>query len=154
MRRLRVDSPSIGSVFLLLAAGLAACCGSSGGGPTDPGGGSGAELGPVPVALSPIDNAQVTTDTPAFTVRNARGFDRNQAQYFFEVVTQGTGTAVASASVPAGTTTTVATIVVPRGMNLAWRATAQGAGGQVASALAAPNAKNSRQMASRGSDPA
>jgi hypothetical protein len=94
------------------------------------------ELGPVPVPVSPIDNAQVTTDSPAFTVRNARGFDRNQAQYLFEVVTQGTGAVVASASVPAGTTTTVATIPVPRGMSLAWRATAQGAGGQVASALA------------------
>jgi len=133
MRRLRVDSPSIRSVLLLLAAGLAACCGGSGG-PTNPG----ANLGPEPVPLSPIGGAQVTTDTPAFTVQNARGFDRNQAQYLFEVVTQGSGTVVASMSVPAGTTTTVATFIagVPRGMSLAWRATAQGAGGQVASALA------------------
>ena len=133
MRRLRVASPSIRSAFLLFAAGLAACCGSSGGGPTNP-----ANLGPEPVPLSPINDAQVTTDTPAFTVQNARGFDRNQAQYLFEVVTRGIGTVLASVSVPAGTTTTVATFTagVPRGMNLAWRATAQGAGGQVASALA------------------
>jgi hypothetical protein len=95
-------------------------------------------LGAEPVPLSPIGGAQVTTDTPAFTVQNARGFDRGQAQYLFEVVTQGSGTVVASMTVPAGSSTTVAafTAGVPRGMSLSWRATAQGAAGQVASALA------------------
>jgi hypothetical protein len=133
MRRLRVDSPSIRSAFLLLAAGVAACCGSDGG-PTEPG----TVLGTEPVPLSPIGGAQVTTDTPTLTVQNARGFDRGQAQYLFEVVTQGSGAVVASMTVPAGTTQTAATITagVPRGMSLAWRATAQSAAGQVASALA------------------
>src|SRR6185503_14847742 len=100
MRRLRVDSRSIRSAFLLLAAGLAACCGSSGG-PTEPGGGG--NLGPTPVPVSPINGAQLTTDNPTFTVQNAQGYDRNQAQYLFEVVTQGAGAVVASMSVPAGT---------------------------------------------------
>jgi hypothetical protein len=88
--------------------------------------------------LSPINDAQVTTDTPSFTVQNAQGFDVGHGQYLFEVVTRGTGTVVASRTVPAGTSTTVATFTagVPRGMDLQWRATAQGASGQVASDFA------------------
>jgi len=93
-------------------------------------------LGAAPVPLSPVSGAQVTTDSPTFTVQNAQGFDMGQAQYTFEVVTQGKGTVVASMTVPAGLTTTAATFAVPRGMNLAWRATAQGSTGQVASATA------------------
>jgi len=95
-------------------------------------------LGAEPVPLSPVGGAQVTTDTPTFTVQNARGFDIGQAQYAFEVVTQGKGTVMASVTVPAGRTTTAATFLspLPRGMNLAWRATAQGSTSQVASATA------------------
>jgi len=76
--------------------------------------------------MSPIDGAQVTTDTPVFTVQNAQGFDSGQAQYLFEVVTQGKGAVVASGTVPAGHSTTTASFAVPRGMSLAWRATAIG----------------------------
>ena len=140
MRRLRVDSPSIRSVFLLLAAGLAVCCGG-GGGPSNPSSPSpppSGNLGPTPVPLSPINGAQVTTDNPAFTVQNAQGYDHGVGQYRFEVVTQGTGAVVASLTVASGTNTTVATFAagVPRGMNLAWRAIAQNGTAQVPSELA------------------
>jgi hypothetical protein len=95
-------------------------------------------LGPEPVPLSPIGGAQVTSDTPTFTVRNARNFDAGQAQYRFEVFTQGSGAVVASVTVPAGSSTTAATFTagVPRGMSLAWRATALGNASQVTSATA------------------
>lgn len=87
--------------------------------------------------MSPIGGAQVTTDSPAFTVRNAQGFDQGQAQYRFEVLTQGKGAVVASATVAAGRTTTTASFPAPRGMDLVWRATALGAASQVTSATAA-----------------
>jgi hypothetical protein len=93
-------------------------------------------LGPVPVPMSPIGGAQVTTDSPTFTVQNAQGFDFGQAQYRFEVLTQGKGVVVASMTVPAGRTTTSASFAAPRGMSVAWRATAIGAASQVASAVA------------------
>ena len=131
MRPLRGAPLSTRGALLLLAAALTACCGSSGTGPTTP-----VVLGAEPVPLSPIDNAQVTTDNPTFTVQNARGFDIGQAQYLFEVLTQGKGTVIATVSVPAGRSTTAATLFVPRGMSLAWRATAQGSAGQAASATA------------------
>jgi hypothetical protein len=86
--------------------------------------------------MSPIDGAQGATDSPTFTVQNAQGFDLGQAQYLFEVLTQGKGMVVASATVPAGRTTTAASFAVPRGMSLAWRATAIAAVGQVASSTA------------------
>jgi len=121
------------SAHLLLVAALTACCGSdSGGTPSSPG----PPLGPVPVPMSPIDGAQVTTDTPVFTVQNAQGFDSGQAQYLFEVLTQGKGTVVASGTVPAGHSTTTASFAVPRGMSLAWRATAIGPASQLPSATA------------------
>src|SRR4051812_23546970 len=96
-------------VLLLLAAGFAACGGN--GGPAGPGPGPspGGNLGPTPVPLSPINDAQVTTDTPSFTVQNAQGFNQGQGQYLFEVVTRGAGTVVASRTVSSGTSTTVAT---------------------------------------------
>jgi hypothetical protein len=119
--------------MMLLAAALTACCGSdSGGTPSSPG----PPLGPVPVPVSPIDGAQVATDSPTFTVQNAQGFDSGQAQYRFEVVTQGKGTVVASGTVPAGHSTTTASFAVPRGMSLAWRATAIAAAGQIISSTA------------------
>jgi hypothetical protein len=120
--------------LLLLAAALTACCGSSGTDPTPPG----VVLGAEPVPVSPIGGAQVTTDTPTFTVQNARGFDIGQAQYLFEVVTQGKGTVIATVTRPAGRSTTAATFAspLPRGMALAWRAMAQGSAGQVESSLA------------------
>jgi hypothetical protein len=119
--------------YLLLAVALTACCGSdTGGTPSSPD----PSLGPAPVPVSPIDGAQVTTDTPVFTVRNARGFDSGQGQYLFEVITLGKGTVVASGTVPAGHSTTTASFAVPRGMSLAWRATAIGPASQVASATA------------------
>ena len=119
--------------LLLFAAALTACCGSdSGGTPSSPS----PPLGPVPVPVSPINGAQVTTDSPAFTVQNAQGFDSGQAQYRFEVVTQGKGTVVASATVPAGHSTTTASFAVPRGMSLAWRATAIGPASQIPSSTA------------------
>ena len=121
------------SAHLLLVAALTACCGSdSGGTPSSPG----PPLGPVPVPMSPIDGAQVTTDTPVFTVQNAQGFDSGQAQYLFEVVTQGKGTVVASGTVPAGHSTTAASFAVPRGISLAWRATVIGPASQLPSATA------------------
>jgi hypothetical protein len=86
--------------------------------------------------MSPIDGALVSTDSPTFTVQNAQGFDLGQAQYRFEVLTQGKGTVVASQTVPAGRTTTAASFAVPRGMSLAWKATAIAASGQIASATA------------------
>lgn len=116
---------------MLLAAALAACCGSDGTGPTPP-----VSLGPVPVPLSPVGGSQVASDSPTFTVQNALGHDLGQAQYRFEVITQGKGAVVASAIVPAGRTTTAASFPVPRGMTLAWRATAIGTGNPVASATA------------------
>jgi hypothetical protein len=118
---------------LLLAAALTACCGSdSGGTPSSPG----PPLGPVPVPVSPINGAQVTTDSPVFTVQNAQGFDSGQAQYRFEVVTQGKGTVVASATVPAGHSMTAASFAVPRGISLALRAMAIGPASQIPSSTA------------------
>jgi hypothetical protein len=120
MRPLRGALPSNRGALLLLAAALTSCCGSDSGG-TGP-----TPLGAEPVPVSPVGGAQVTTDSPTFTVQNAQGFDNGQAQYLFEVLTQGKGTVVASVTVPAGRTTTAATLLVPRGMSLAWRATAIG----------------------------
>ena len=133
MRPLRGAPPSTRGALLLLAAALTACCGSdSGGGPTPPTS-PGPPLGAEPVPLSPIDDAQVTSDNPAFTVRNAQGFDQGQAQYRFEILTRGKGTVVVSVTVPAGRTTTTATLPAPRGMDVMWRATAVGPAGEVAS---------------------
>src|SRR5687767_13749680 len=121
-----------GGAAVLCAALLAACGGSETPmGPPSPSPSSSPPLGPLPVAVSPVAGAQVSTDTPTFVVRNAIGFDLGQASYLFEVFTQGRGTVVASMTVPAGASTTSATPPAPlsRGMNLAWRATARNSAG-------------------------
>lgn len=118
-------------VALAVAAGSTAC----GGSPTSPGGGG---LPARPEAVSPAGGAQITTDTPAFTVRNARGFDAGQATYTFRVATASGAREIASVTVSAGSGTTSATVAapLPRGMTLTWVATARSAGGEVSSSPA------------------
>ena len=86
-------------VVLLLLALLLPACGS--GPATDPSP-TPEPLGPIPVLLSPVNNEQATSDTPTFTVRNAQGFDRGQANYTFRVTTASGQREIASATVPAG----------------------------------------------------
>jgi hypothetical protein len=112
---------------LPLALAAAQGCGPTG--PTE-------MLGSAPVHVSPTAGSQLTTDTPTFTVRNAAGYDLGQAQYTFEIVTQGRGARVAEATTPATQTTTSVTFAapLPRGMNLAWRVVARNATASVSSA--------------------
>lgn len=133
MRRLSLTLPprlARHATVLLLAAGLDACGVSS---PTPPGG----DLPAQPQAVSPVGNQQVTSDSPTFTVRNARGYDAGQATYTFRLIT-GSGKEIAGVSVPAGSGTTVAAFAgaLPRSMTLSWVATARGSMGEVSSAPA------------------
>lgn len=117
---------------LAVAAGLIACGGSA---PTSPGGGS---LPAQPEAVSPAAGTQLATDTPTFTVRNARGFDAGQATYTFRVATASGAREIATVTVSAGSGTTSATFAapLPRGMTLTWVATASRPGSEVSSSPA------------------
>jgi hypothetical protein len=106
--------------------------------PTGPGGGDGdASLPPVPTLITPAAGAQLTTDTPTFTVQNARGYNTPSSSYTFTVMSRSGAREVAATTVPAGRGTTSATFAspLPRGMILTWKVTATGTPGQVASSV-------------------
>lgn len=114
-----------------VAAGtLAVClagCGSSTG-PSD-------ELPARPVPLSPIGGIQVTSDTPTFTVRNAKGYDAGQSSYTFQVRSEDGTREFAALTVAAGLMATSATPAtpLPRGRVLAWTVSAANGVGEVTS---------------------
>lgn len=123
---------ALGPAWALAAVGVLSGCGCGAGDPMGPS----VTLGPLPVAISPVAGALVTVDSPTFVVQNAQGYDLGQAAYTIEVVTRGRGVVVASVTVPAGQSTTSASAgALPRGLDLAWRATARSATASVASAL-------------------
>lgn len=124
----------------VVAAGIffALCLPSCGGNsPTDPddGGGGDASLPAVPMLITPAAGAQLTTDTPTFTVQNARGYNTPSTTYTFQVLTRSGGRDIATVTVNAGRGTTSATLpaALPRGMTLSWKVTATGTPGQVSS---------------------
>jgi hypothetical protein len=118
------------AVLFWLVLGLPGCGSGPSDQPTpDP-------LGPTPELLSPIGGAQVTSDTPAFTVRNAQGYDQGQATYTFRLTTLSGQREIATAATPAGAGRTSLTFAaaLPRGMTLAWSVVAKNsAGAEVAS---------------------
>jgi hypothetical protein len=123
-------------VLFLLTLVLPACGGGGDPGPspspsTEP-------LGPTPVLLSPVNNAQATSDTPTFTVRNAQGFDQGQANYTFRLTTASGQREIATSAVPAGSGRTSLTFAsaLPRGMSLSWSVVARSAASEVASSTA------------------
>jgi hypothetical protein len=123
----------------VLPALVAGSLGGCGGSPTGPGGnGDDDSLPMVPTLMTPAAGAQLTTDTPAFTVQNARGFNTPAASYTFTLLTRSGTRELGAVTVPAGRGTTSATFPapLPRGMTLSWRVTAAGATGQVASSTA------------------
>jgi hypothetical protein len=105
----------------------------------DPGGDDDddANLPAAPVLMTPAAGAQLTADTPVFTVRNARGFNTSAATYNFQLLTRSGTREIAAMSVPAGPGTTSATFAtpLPRGMTLTWKVTASSAAGQAVSPL-------------------
>jgi len=119
----------------LLVAALFGCGSSTGPDPTP----SPSEpLGPNPQPLTPVNNEQVASDTPTFTVRNAQGFDQGQANYKFRLLTLSGQREIAAVAVAAGSNRTSATFAspLPRGMTLTWTATAKSAAAEAASAVA------------------
>jgi hypothetical protein len=126
-------------VSTLAAVVSTACGGSSPSGPSNPSSpspsASSQPLGAVPGLVSPVGGTQVSSDSPTFIARNARGFDSGQANYTFEVMTQSMSRQVATMTVAAGRETTTATFAapLPRGMTLVWRVTARGSAGEAAS---------------------
>jgi hypothetical protein len=130
------------SAAAVILAALTAACGGSPSGPSAPSSPSPSSspvqaLGTTPTLVAPVGGTQVTTDSPIFTARNARGFDAgDSATYTFEVMTQSMARQIASVTVSAGRETTTATFAapLPRGMVLAWRVTARGRSGEAASA--------------------
>ena len=130
-RRFRVRA----LLMVVLAAGLLRC-GGPGTGPDD--GDDDPTLPAVPELVTPAEGAALSTDTPTFTVRNARRFNTTSSTYTFEVTTRSGARTVATLTVPAGrgTTTAMFAASLPRGMTLRWRAVAAGAAGQAASATA------------------
>ncbi len=80
----------------------------------------------------------MTSDTPTFTVQNARGYDFGQAEYSFRVFSASGAAELASVTVPAGSAATSARVPtpLPRGMWLSWSATARGTAGEVSSSPA------------------
>ena len=115
----------------LLALNLSAC-----GAPETPA--TPEPLGPNPVLITPSDGTQLTTDAPNFTVRNAQGYDRGQANYTFSLNTQSGQRSIAEATVPAGRTTTSLEFAapLPRGMTLSWSVVAENSSGTAASPTA------------------
>lgn len=118
---------------LFLIAALVGC----GDGPTKPDGDDDddATLPAAPVLVTPAGGAQLTSDMPTFTVRNARGFNGSAATYTFQVLTRSGLREIATMPVTGGrgTTSAVFAAPLPRGMSLTWRVNASGATGQVAS---------------------
>jgi len=114
------------TLTLLTAGALCGCGGESPNAPDN--------LPAQPVLVSPVGGAQVSTDTPTFTVQNARGFDQGQASYTFEVTTPSGARSILSTTVPAGrgTTTLAVAAPLPRGVLLTWKVTAKSAAGEVA----------------------
>jgi hypothetical protein len=128
--------PRVTAVGLLFAVTIPGCGGSP---PTGPDGGDGdAGLPAVPVLVMPAAGAQLTTDTPTFTVQNARGYNTPASSYTFHLLTRSGAKEIAAVTVTAGRGTTSATFAtpVPRGMGLSWRVNATTAGQQVESATA------------------
>jgi hypothetical protein len=128
----------IGRAALTAVAAVAVACGGSPSGPSTPSSPSTPPqaLEAVPTLVAPVGGAQVTTDSPTFTARNARGFDAgDSATYTFEVMTSSMTRQVAAVTVSAGRETTTATFAspLPRGMVLAWRVVAHGRSGDAAS---------------------
>jgi hypothetical protein len=127
---MRLPSPSTlrSRALALLAAGALFACG--GGSPTAPD-----NLPAQPVLVSPVGGTQVSTDTPTFTVQNARGFDSGQADYRFRVAILANDREIATATVSAGRGTTSATFAAPllRGATLAWKVVGHNATGEVSS---------------------
>lgn len=102
-------------------------CGGGAGSVAGPGEGS----APTLLHVAPVEGEHVGTDTPEFTVQNARGYDVGQAEYTFEVITPGALRVVASATVAAAAPQTKATLgPLPRGVALAWRVTARNVNGR------------------------
>ncbi len=119
---------------VLLVALLGGCGDEPGNGPPSP---TPDPLGPVPVLLSPANGEQAISDSPAFSVRNAQGYDQGQATYTFRVTTVSGQREIAIASVAAGSNQTNLTFAtaLPRGMSLAWSVAARNtAGAEVRSA--------------------
>lgn len=92
----------------------------------------------TPAILSPADGAEVATDTPTLTVRNARGYDLGQASYAFRLHMAKADRELLAVTVPAGSGTTSVTLSepLPRGGPVAWEVTASGAAGEVVSETA------------------
>ncbi len=120
-----------------LVAALPGVCGllvSSCGSPTTPT----VELPAVPQLLSPADGTQLTTDTPTFSVQNAKGFDAGQATYTFHIRSEDGSKELVALAVPAGSraTSAAAPSPLPRGHVLSWSVTAKNATAEVASGVA------------------
>ena len=113
----------------LMTAALLPACGDGSGPPTD------GPLGPRPVLVEPVNGANVSSDSPTFTIRNAQGFDGSGATYTFRVAVASTDREVASVTVGAGSRSTSTRFDRPllRGALLAWRATGRTASGEVVS---------------------
>ena len=116
----------------LALASVLAGCGDSTTGPTPD------ELPAQPIPLTPTGGVQATSDTPTFSVRNAKGFDLGQAQYTIRVFGEKGGKEIASVTVPASRTITSTMLPepLPRSLTLTWNATAMGAAGSFTSASA------------------
>ena len=83
-----------------------------------------------PILVSPLDGAQVDSDTPTFVVRNAGpDFGLGQATYTFEITSRTAARPIQSFNVPAGDGSTSATAPepLPRGMLLRWSVIARNA---------------------------
>ena len=63
----------------------------------------------MPVSITPAAGAQLTTDTPTFTVQNARGYNTPSTMYTFQVLKRSGAGEIASITVNAGRGTTSAT---------------------------------------------
>lgn len=83
--------------------------------------------------VSPAAGEQLSTDTPVFTVTNAIGFDRGQAEYTFRVAVAATDREVATLTVPAGSGSTSVRFPSPllRGALLSWSVSATNASTRV-----------------------
>ena len=73
---------------------MVGCGGKS---PTNPGGdGDDPSLPAAPVLVTPAGGAQLSSDMPAFTVQNARGFNGRPPLYTFQVLTRSGAREIAS----------------------------------------------------------
>lgn len=88
--------------------------------------------------MSPLDGAQVDSDTPTLVVRNAGpDFGFGQATYTFHITSRTGAREILTFSVPAGNGTTSATVPqpLPRGMLLRWDVTARNANAEQPSGM-------------------